>query len=274
MVITGPRHGKTTTCSLYGISWYLTHFPERSVIFGSHTSHFAGTWGQKVRDLISAFGSVNGARIGARRARQDWTTAQGGGMRSIGARKGSGATGLGGHLLVMDDSVASQQDALSKTVQDGTWNWWQADFSSRQTPDMRSSIVVIGTRWSERDLMGRLIAAYEEGPEAEGYEPWKILYLPAINDGLDWTGNRPYVDPMGRKIGQALWARWNESWLANEERRKPWWFAALFMGRPQPLEGGLLKQAWWNYWQPVGYDLGDVMVGGDPKTPRLVGYAA
>ena len=264
MVIAPPRHGKSTTCSHYGPAWYLGVHPQRRVIFGSHTAHFAGTWGEKVRKSVDEHGAISGARLGDRRAMQDWITTLGGGMRSVGARKGAGATGLGAHLIVMDDSVASQQDALSETVQQGTWEWWQADFSTRkESPD--TSIVVIGTRWSERDLLGRLLAAREEGPRAEGYEPWEILYLPAIYDGLDWTGERPHVDPLGRDIGEALWPeRWPVEYLKAEEKRKPWWYAALFQGRPQPLEGGLLKQTWWNYWRPAGDeydDLGPVIIG-------------
>lgn len=249
MVIAPPRHSKSTTISHYGAAWYLTLFPQNRIVFGTHTAGFAGKWGGRVRRTIEAEGAVTGARTAHRRKEQDWMTSLGGGMRSVGARKGSGATGEGGDLIIVDDTVASQQEALSETVQQATWEWWQADITTRkQTPN--TSIVVIGTRWSERDLMGRLLQAYDDGPNSEGYEPWEVLYLPAIYDGRDWTGDRDFDDLLGRDVGQALWpGRWTIDFLRDEERKKAYWFPALFQGRPQPLEGGLLKQTWWNYWR-------------------------
>lgn len=245
MIIAPPRHGKSSLASHAGPAWYISLFPERRVLFGSFAADFASSWGEKVRNSVQEYGGPLGIQLGGRKAREFWNTNHGGGMRTVGV--GGGVAGQGGHLLVMDDTVASMQEALSKTVQDSTWQWWMADFSTRKD-DPSASIVAIGTRWSERDLLGRLISAYEEGPGAEGYENWEILYLPAIYDAFDWTGRRPYEDPMGRQIGEALWDKWPLEFLERERAAKPWQFAALFQGRPQPLEGGLFKQNMWNYW--------------------------
>lgn len=268
IVIAPPRHGKSTTCSWWGPAWYLTLKPQNRVIFGTHTAGFAGKWGGRVRQTVMAHGQLTGARPGIRNMAQDWMTSLGGGMRSVGAVDGAGATGEGAHLIVLDDTVANQQQALSEVVQQSTWEWWQADISTRkESPD--TSIILIGTRWSERDLLGRLLQAYEDGPGSEGYQPWEILYLPAIYDGRDWTGERDMEDVLGRDVGEALWPeKWGIEFLREEERTKSFWFPALFMGRPQPLEGGILKQTWWNYWRPEGADfedLGKVTVGTGPK---------
>lgn len=247
MIIAPPRHGKTTTASNYGPAWYLSLFPERRVLLGSHSADFSGTHGEHVRNLLIEHGSASGVSLDrGRKARQHWRATQGGGMRSVGRK---GVAGIGAHLLILDDTVAGQEEALSEKIQEDTWQWYLADFSTRrESPD--TSMVVIGTRWSERDLLARLLNAYELGPEAEGYEPWEILYLPAICDGFDWTGLRPHKDLMGREVGEALWEeKWSIEHLRTEEKAKPWWFAALYQGRPQPLSGGLLKKEWPNYWR-------------------------
>lgn len=250
LVIAPPRHGKSELCSHYGPAWYLQHFPERSIILAGYGDEFAGEWGERVRNTVSAFGRGVGSGVSGREARDNWNTPAGGGMRCVGIR--GQVSGRGGHLLIADDMVKDAQDALSPTMQQRLWNWWLGTFSNRRALPT-TSMIVIGTRWAEKDLLGRLLAAHAAGPDAEGYEPWKVLYLPAMYDGLDWTGREHMRDPLGRELGDALWPeRWNREFLERERRRATWWFASLFQGRPQPLEGAVLRQSSWNYWRAPG----------------------
>jgi hypothetical protein len=266
LIIAPVRHGKSTTAVHYGSSWLLTLMPHWNLLFGTYAANFAALWGERVRNTVSEQGASIGVTLGSRNARDEWTLKQGGGMRSVGV--GQKIAGRGADLLLFDDLVGSAQEALSRVQQDAIWQWWLGDFTSRrQSMDM--PIIGIGARWAEDDHMGRLLRAYEEGPGTEGYEPWEILYLPAIWDGYDWTGKRECEDPIGREMGDALWPeKWSREWLDTIQASRPWWFASQYQGRPLPLEGGLFKQSMWPYWRVDGEDfedLGPVIVGGDEK---------
>lgn len=250
MVITMPRAGKSTTCSHYGNAWKILIAPEQNVMLLGYGSTFARRWGRMARETVKQHG--RDARVSMSplvTAQGEWQTSAGGGMKTVGVV--GDATGRGAHLLVMDDPTRDARDALSKTKQDSLWDAWVATISTRLEPG--GSAIVVGTRWAEKDLIGRLLKAYEDGPDAEGYEPWEILYMPAIWDGKDWTGRRDYKDPLGREIGEALWPeRFPIERLRAIEKRSPWWFAALYQGRPQPAEGGIFQAKWFNYWRPAG----------------------
>ena len=67
----------------------------------------------------------------------------------------SGATGRGADLLIIDDPIKNQQEALSQTIRDRIWGEWEATFSTRLHAG--GSCIVIMTRWSDDDLKGRLL---------------------------------------------------------------------------------------------------------------------
>lgn len=269
LIIAPVRHGKSTAATHYGSSWLLTLMPHWNLLFGTYGANFAALWGERVRNTVAEMGASVGVRLGSRTARNEWSTRQGGGMRSVGV--GQKIAGRGADLLLFDDLVGSAQEALSPVKQESIWQWWLGDFTSRrQSMDM--PMIGIGARWAENDHMGRLLRAYEGGPGTEGYEPWEILYLPAIWDGMDWTGRRKCEDPLGREVGEALWPeKWSREWLDGIERSRPWWFASQYQGRPLPLEGGVFKTSMWPYWRAPGdefNELGPVMAGKTEKDPR------
>lgn len=238
------------TCSHYGTAWKVLIAPEKNVMLMGYGSTFARRWGRLARETVKQHGPSVGVMMSNQvTAQGEWQTRQLGGMKTVGIV--GDATGRGADLLVVDDPTRDARDALSRTKQDAAWDAWNATINTRLEPG--GSAIVIGTRWSEIDLIGRLLAAFEEGPDAEGYEPWEILYLPAIADGKDYTGRRPHVDPLGREPGEALWPeRFPIERLRAIEKRTPWWFAALYQGRPQPAEGGIFQAKYANYWRPAG----------------------
>ncbi len=96
----------------------------------------------------------------------------GGGLRAVGV--GSGVTGFGANLIIIDDPVKSRAEAESQTYRDNLYNWFNDDIYTRLEPD--GSIVLIQTRWHEDDLAGRLLRESQE----EGAEKWEVISLPAV----------------------------------------------------------------------------------------------
>lgn len=244
LVIMPRRHGKSATCSEWFPTWYLSLFPTHQVGLASYESEFAAEWGQKVRDHLSQNYDSLGIRVkDDSKARNKWTTHEGGGMMTTSI--GGPMVGRGFQLLNLDDPTKNADEAESTVVQDNNWRWWKSTF--RPTLEPGGSILVIGTQWSLNDLIARLLKAYAEGPGAEGYENWTILRMPAICD-------EPETDLLGRQAGEPLWPeRWPKPELeALEASVGPYNWAAQYQGHPVAAGGGLLKHRWWRYWVPKG----------------------
>ena len=102
----------------------------------------------------------------------EWETREGGGLRAVGV--GSGVTGFGANLIIVDDPVKSRSEAESERMRENVWDWFNDDLYTRLEPD--GSIILIQTRWHEDDLAGRLLRESKE----EGGEQWEVVNLPAL----------------------------------------------------------------------------------------------
>lgn len=231
IITTPPRHSKSQSIARILPGWYLGHFPDRQVVCGSHSSTLAKRHSRQTRGDVEAFGpEVFGVSVDPRSSAVDrWEIAgHGGGYRAVGI--GSGFTGEGAHLMVIDDYCPDAEAALSQVQRDAVWDWWESVMSSRFN-DSNSAAIVMATRWHTDDLIGRLIAN-EPGV-------WRELRLPAL--ALD-------KDPLGRAPGEALWPeQWSREHLEGvKSRRSAFWFSAQYQGSPIPEGGGIFKREWWD----------------------------
>jgi predicted phage terminase large subunit-like protein len=94
-----------------------------------------------------------------------WRTTQGGGYRAAGV--GGGITGMGAHILVIDDPVKDQSEADSETIRQNAWDWYTTTAYTRLAPG--GGVLVIQTRWHDDDLSGRIEANFEEFRKEEGH---------------------------------------------------------------------------------------------------------
>jgi predicted phage terminase large subunit-like protein len=235
MVTMPPRHGKSELCSKYFPAWYLGTHPEDRIILTSYEADFAATWGQKVRDIFKEHKTVFGVSINDRSAaRNRWDIAgHRGGMGTAGV--GGPITGKGAEILIIDDPVKNAEQANSPTYRDKAKDWYKSTAYTRLTPT--GKVILIQTRWHEDDLGGWLID--------ESKDDWTIIDLPAI--ALEDN------DAIGRNIGEALWPElWNIDKLKQSKAQLgEYWFSAMYQQKPQPLEGGILKRAWIQYYDSL-----------------------
>lgn len=150
-------------------------------------------------------------------------------LRALGL--GSGFTGLGGDLLIIDDPYKDRVEAFSETIRERIWQWWLSTAKPRLAD---ANIVVMFHRWCLDDLAGRLL---EEGE-------WDYIRFPALADGREG-------DPSGRSIGQSLSPRFTVEWYQQMRDGDPVGFQALFQGDPIPEGGAMVKGSWWRYWYPA-----------------------
>lgn len=220
-----PRHGKSELISKWVSPWFLSRWPDQRVILAAYEHGFARTWGRKGRDILTEHGGLFGVHVrDDSAAASDWLTNYEGGMLTAGA--GGPMTGRGANLLIIDDPFKNAESAVSETIRDKIWDWWQSTASTRIEPGGKA--IIIATRWHEDDLSGRIIRQAEE----RGGKPVKVLTLRAVAED---------DDILGRPIGAALWPeRYDEAALEQIRiGRDTYWWLSLFQqraGRPGESE--------------------------------------
>jgi hypothetical protein len=240
MVLMPPGSAKSTYASVLFPPWWFGRHPDGTVIAASHTAELAERFGRRVRNLVASSGGVFDYHLSPdNKAAGRWETTRGGEYFAAGV---SGSiTGRRADLAIIDDPVASKEDAESETVRQRTWDWYRNDLYTRMKPG--GAIVLIMTRWHEDDLGGRLLAEAENGGDQ-----WRVLKLPALATDAD--------DPLGRAANEPLWPEWeNVEAIARKratlgERD----FGALFQQDPRPAGTSF-------------FDVEKVLVDGEPVDP-------
>jgi predicted phage terminase large subunit-like protein len=248
MVFMPPRHGKSETVSRLFTGYFLYRYPDRWSALTSYASELASTLSRAARDnYLTAGGAINQDVTSVKH----WETGKGGGMWATGV--GGPATGKGFHLGVIDDPVKNAEDAASETLREHHKNWYRSTFSTREEPG--GAIVLIMTRWNERDLAGWLLA--QEAGNDDEPERWHIINMPAIAeiDSIPFPATCT-IEHDDRLPGEPLCVeRYPLPKLKAIERRLgPYFWASLFQQRPAPREGGMFKRAWFSivHALPVG----------------------
>ena len=230
-----PRFGKSQMISIYYPAWYLGRNPDHKVIVASHTADLAVDMARKVRNLMQTaeyraiFPDVSVAADA--KAAGKWNTNKGGEFYAIGV--GGALAGRGGHLIIVDDPL-SEQDIKSGNTDslDTTYEWFRAGLRTRLMPGGR--IVVLHTRWHQRDVIGRLIKDAALNPDADQYE---VFEFPAIlNEGAENE--------------KSLWPeQWSlESLLRTKASMPLWQWNAQYQQNPTAAESAIIKRDWIKWW--------------------------
>jgi predicted phage terminase large subunit-like protein len=199
-----PRHGKSWLVNRYFVPWLLGKTPTAKIIVSSYASSLAADFTREARDQIR-FEKYNDifpdTKIDDKVAASDrWQTTEGGIV--IGAGVGAGITGRGMFYGIIDDPVKDDEEAMSRTVQEKTWDWYRSTFYTRLEPPEDARIVLIQTRWGLNDLTGKLI---EQNPDE-----WDVLKLPAINENNEalWPERFPIsvLNKIRVNVGERAWS--------------------------------------------------------------------
>jgi len=223
-----PRHTKSEFGSYLLPAWMVGKNPKLKIIQSTNTTELSVRFGRKAKALID---SPEYQKVFKTKLREDsqaagkWETAQGGEYYAAGV--GSAITGRGADLLIIDDPH-SEQDAMNAQALERTYEWYTSGPRQRLQPG--GSIIVIMTRWNEKDLTGRLLNAQKEVKA----DQWHVVEFPAIM-------------PSGQPVWPEYWKLEDlESVKASIPLSK---WNAQYMQNPTSEEGALIKREWWRPWE-------------------------
>ncbi|WP_342441759.1 phage terminase large subunit [Lysinibacillus sp. FSL K6-0075] len=197
-----PRHGKSRTL-IHFCEWVLGDNQKNRIITASYNEDLATVFSRYTRDGISEekvypheivysdiFPDVRVKR-GDSSYRQ-WAL-EGQHFNYKGAGLGGSITGKGGNILIVDDPIKNAAEAQNENALDKQWQWFTDTFLSRQEQTDRSIKIVNMTRWSKKDICGRIL----DGKRAS---EWYVLMMPAMDD----EGNMLCPELLNRKNFDAL----------------------------------------------------------------------
>ena len=253
MVFMPPRNGKSELVSRRLPAYLLGRNPDLQLISASYSDSLASQMNRDVQRIMEEYqyselfpntklGNSSKTAHGPgflRNASTFEVVGRRGRYKSAGI--GTGITGMGADLAIIDDPIKDQTEADSRTYRDRAWEWYTSTLYTRL--EKGGSILLTMTRWHEDDLAGRLIQLAKDDP---GADKWEVLSLPAVcEDGHN-------VDDI-REPGEALWPNKYPLEKLNSIRSssgsRVW--NALFQQRPAPSEGSMISREWIKFYNQI-----------------------
>ena len=225
-----PRHTKSEFASIYFPSWVMGLNPDMKIMQTTHTADLSINFGRKVRNLMDSdeysniFPKVSLASDS--KSAGKWQTSQGGEYFAAGV--GGAIAGRGADLLIIDDPH-SEQDAMSLPLLDSCYEWYTSGPRQRLQPG--GIIVIVMTRWSTKDLVGKVLK--KQGDDYA--DQWEVIEFPAIMPESDtplWPEFWKKEELLSVKASLPV-SKWNAQWMQN----------------PTAEEGSIVKREWWRRWE-------------------------
>lgn len=178
-----PRYGKSEFCSFWLPMWLLDSFPEQRIILASYGKQLATFWGRKIRNELANNELCHTRLAEDSKSVSTFHTDEGGGVLCAGV--GTGISGFGMNVGLVDDPIKDWAKAHSESILEGFRDWFASTFYTRLEPG--ASIIMLMTRWHERDPTGWLLDYHADD--------WLHIRLPALAEE---------DDPLGRAVGEPL----------------------------------------------------------------------
>lgn len=201
-----PRHGKSVLVNHLCARAMIRH-PGIRIAYGCYNLDLAGFNSTEVKDILI---SNNIDLDKNQNSKEEWRLANGSVFKCV--APGSGFTGRGADLIIVDDPYKGRTEAESGRIRDATWSWFTAVAITRRSP--HASVIVTHTRWTVDDLIGKVTTEHK----------WPYVNLQAVD--LD---------------GCALWP---DEWPVEKLRQiqsiiGEYEWNSLYMGDPRPRGGAV-----------------------------------
>lgn len=251
-----PRHGKSQLASIYFPAWALGKYPFLKFIISTYGADLSEKHGKETRDLIDSpaykmiFPNTNLVQDMKARAnwQVEWKNERGiversrkGQYYAVGV--GGAVTGYGGDILIIDDPHKDRAEAESETMRNAVWNYYRSTLYSRKEGE--GVIIVIMQRWSQDDLVGRLLDEDEKLREkGEPTEDWEVISLPAEAEEDEY-----YRGELVRKEGESLWkSKFTPEVLSSIKIQSLYYWASQWQQNPILAETAEFKKEMFKYY--------------------------
>lgn len=242
-----PRSMKSLLCTVFYPVWRWCTEPERRFMFVSYSDELSTDHSVFRRNVLNStmyracWGKVVKFSKDQNQKNQYENTRRG--VMFSTSITGS-ATGKGCDELIVDDPMNAKK-AFSDPEREATNRNFDATFRSRLNDPATGTIILIMQRLHDMDLTGHVLAQ-EPGT-------WAHIKLPAEAE-LDESWTFPIkggIHP--RKAGELLWPeRFSHEVLAGlKTGMGSWSFAGQYQQNPAPLEGGIVKREWLQYYREL-----------------------
>lgn len=184
MINIPPRHGKSFTATNFA-KWILGKDNTNKIITVSYNEKLSGRFAKAVRDGIDEI-KVEPERIvysdifpttkikQGDAATQMWSL-DGQFFNYLATSPTGTVTGVGCRFGIIDDLIKDKYEAYNDNVLENHWDWYTNTFLSRLEEGAKQ--IVIMTRWSTKDLCGKLLA---QEPES-----WYVFKRKAYDEAKD-----------------------------------------------------------------------------------------
>ena len=254
MIFMPPRHGKSELVSRRLPAFIFGQQPNKKIVSASYADSLASSMNRDVQRIMesseykflfpqSRLGSEDSSTTGAvRNTSMFEIPGKGGIYKSVGL--GSGLTGHGADVLLIDDPIKDQQEADSFVYRERAWNWYQSTAYTRL--EKNGQVLITMTRWHEDDLAGRLLKQAKGDPNAD---QWEIIDFPALREDM--------LNPLDpREIGEPLWPeKYSKERLTAMKKAvgsRVW--NSLYQQKPTEQKGALIKRDQFKFYRSLPAD--------------------
>lgn len=248
-----PRHTKSELASWLLPAWFLGKFPRKKIIQASNTEALASGFGRRVRNLIdgedlggddpdangnSAYQAIfPGIRLAKdSKAAAGWHTNKGGEYFAIGVN--GKVTGKGGDIVIIDDPHSEQEAKQAESnpaIFDDVYAWYNSGPRQRLQPG--GAIIIVMTRWSKRDLTGKVLAKMQAERDNPDTDKWEVISFPAILDE---------DTPAERSMWPGFWPLKTLNATKSVLPVSSW--SAQYQQNPTSEGAAILKREYWRRW--------------------------
>ncbi|HEY4756025.1 MAG TPA: terminase family protein [Ignavibacteriaceae bacterium] len=230
MVFMPPQHGKSQLTTRLFPAYTLGVHPNKKVVVASYNATLASRFNRDIqriidtdlfhdifpKTLLNESNVVTVSESYLRNSEIFEIVGYSGFLKTVG--RGGALTGTPVDLGIIDDPIKDRAEAMSETIRESLWSWYQDVFETRLHND--SQQLLIQTRWHEDDLAGRLLRRDKD---------WDVIVFEAIKE------NDFDYDP--RKKGEALWPEKHSFDRINKVRlTSPLTFNSLYQQNPIPMD--------------------------------------
>jgi predicted phage terminase large subunit-like protein len=229
-----PRSLKSICVSVAYVAWILGQDSTRRIIVVGYSQDFAAELHRQFRVVVNSdwYRALFPATIWSKETGLDLVTTMGGGR--LATSIGGTLTGRGADLIIVDDPL-NANEALSEPARKRVIDWYSGSLVSRLNDKGTDAIVVVMQRLHEEDLAGHLLRMGE----------WDHLVLPAI-------AVEEHQIPLGhgkvhiRRAGDLLHQERENAETLERIRAEigSLQFSAQYQQEPVPVEGNLIRRAW------------------------------